>query len=242
MPRRTRYALGAPCWADCITPDLSGSRDFYSALFGWEFVTESPDYQLAVLGGEIIGGFGAAPAGMPPGAVWNTYLATKDADDSCTQVGRHGGRVVMPPVPVGANGRLFLAVDPSGVAIGFWEGHRAEGVVLADEPGAICGHELRVPLAATAEAFYGALFGYRLTGDGEFELDGVGQARVVESDQGRPQWLPHLGAHDPADTVHRAVELGARLIRPGREEPPVLRDPWGAEFGVVAAPAGVGGA
>ncbi len=187
-----------------------------------------------MLGGDIVGGFGAAPAGMPPGAVWNTYLATKDADHCCEQVGRLGGRVVMPPVPVGENGRLFLSVDPSDATVGFWEGRRAEGVVLADEPGAISGHELRVPLAATAESFYGALFGYRLTAGGEFELDGVGQARVVESDQGRPQWLPHVGAVDPGETVRRAVARGARLVRPGREEPPVLRDPWGAEFGVVA--------
>ncbi|MFH8385403.1 VOC family protein [Kitasatospora sp. NPDC018058] len=237
MPRRTRYAIGAPCWADCITPDLSGSREFYSALLGWEFVTESPDYQLAVLSGEIIGGFGAAPAGLPPQASWNVYLATKDADHSCAQVGELCGRVVMPPVPAGDNGRLLLAVDPSGVTVGFWEGSRAEGVVLADEPGAICGHELRVPDASRAESFYGALFGYRLAPGGDFELDGVAHARVVVSDQGRPLWLPHFGAADPVDTVRRAVDLGARLVRPGREEAPVLRDPWGAEFGVLPVPA-----
>ncbi|MFF9645204.1 VOC family protein [Kitasatospora aureofaciens] len=235
MPRRTGYAIGAPCWADCITPDLNGSREFYSALLGWEFVTESPGYQLAVLGGEVIGGFGAAPVGLPPLATWNVYLATKDAEHSCAQVGRLGGRVVMPPVPAGENGRLLLAVDPSGVTVGFWEGARAEGVVLADEPGAICGHELRVPSATRAEAFYGPMFGYRIGADGEFALDGVAHARVVESDQGRPCWLPLFGTADPADGVRRAVERGARLVRPGREEPPVLRDPWGAEFGLVTA-------
>lgn len=188
-----------------------------------------------MLDGEVIGGFGAAPAGLPPLAAWNVYLATEDADHCCTRVGLLGGRVVMPPVPAGENGRLLLAVDPSGVTVGFWEGARAEGVVLADEPGAICGHELRVPSATRAEDFYGSLFGYRLGPEGEFTLDGVPHARVVESDQGRPCWLPHFGAADPAETVRQAVGLGARLVRPGREQPPVLRDPWGAEFGVVAA-------
>ncbi|MFF3916644.1 VOC family protein [Streptomyces sp. NPDC001852] len=237
MPLRTRYAVGTPCWVDCITPDLTGSQAFYTALLGWEFTAESSGYQLATLGGRIVAGFGGSPAGLPPSASWNVYLATKDADHTCVEVGRLGGRVVMSPVPAGDDGRLFLAVDPSGVVVGFWEGHRDEGVVLADEPGAVSGHELRVPDAVRAAGFYGELFGYRLaTRDEhlELELDGSGQARVVESDQGRPLWLPYFGATDPADAVRRALTHGATVLRSGPGEPTVLRDPWGAEFGLTA--------
>ncbi|WP_031075994.1 VOC family protein, partial [Streptomyces sp. NRRL WC-3742] len=158
MPRRTRSPHGTPCWVDCITPDLSGSRAFYSALLDWEFVTESPGYHLAVLRGRAVCGFGAAPAGLPPRAAWNVYLATDDADLTCERVWHQGGRVVMPPVPAGA-GRLLLAVDALGATVGFWEGERAVGGVLVDEPGALCGHELRVQAAGCAEAFYGELFG-----------------------------------------------------------------------------------
>ncbi|ANP48403.1 hypothetical protein AVL59_01405 [Streptomyces griseochromogenes] len=165
------------------------------------------------------------------------YLATKDADHTCVEVRRLGGRVVMNPVPAGDDGRLFLAVDPSGVVVGFWEGHRDEGVVLADEPGAVSGHELRVPDAVRAAGFYGELFGYRLAPRDErleLELNGSGLARVVESDQGRPMWLPYFGAADPADAVRRALAHGATVVRSGPGEPTVLRDPWGAEFGLTA--------
>ncbi|MFI6446415.1 VOC family protein [Kitasatospora sp. NPDC050543] len=235
MPLRTRYSAGAPCWVDCISPDLTGSQAFYGSLLGWEFTVESPGYQLATLEGRIIGGFGAAPPGVPPRASWSVYLATKDVDHTCALVRQLGGRVVMSPVPAGDDGRLFLAVDPSDVTVGFWEGNRAEGVVLADEPGAVSGHELRVPDARRAARFYGDLFDYRLSPGGEeLELDGAGLARVVESDQGRPLWLPYFGAVDPADAVRRAVELGAEVVRSGRGEPTVLRDPWGAEFGLTA--------
>ncbi|MGF1431191.1 VOC family protein [Kitasatospora sp. LaBMicrA B282] len=234
MPRRLHYGPGTPCWVDCITPDLTGSRAFYRAVMGWEFVTESPDYQLAELAGEIIGGFGAAPANLPPRAAWNVYLATKDAEHTCALVRGLGGQVVMSPVPASGNGRLFLAVDPSGVAVGFWEGHQAEGVVLVDEAGAVCGHELRVPDARRAAAFYGDLFGYRLTADGEWlDLEGAVRTRVVESDQGRSLWLPYFGASDVRRTVESALVHGAQLVRSGRGEPTVLRDPWGAEFGLV---------
>ncbi|MEV7180405.1 VOC family protein [Kitasatospora sp. NPDC093679] len=239
MPRRTRYSPGTPCWADCITPDLTGSQSFYAELFGWEYVPETPGYQLAVLRGEIVGGFGAAPTGTPPRAAWNVYLATKDAEHTCALVGLAGGRVVMPPVPAGDNGRLFLAVDPAGAAVGFWEGHRAEGVVVADEPGAVSGHELRVPDATRAAAFYGDLFGHRTApGEEELHLDGAPVARLTEGDAGRPLWLPHFGTADPADTARLAVELGAEPVRPadGRPGlPALLRDPWGAEFGLVQA-------
>uniref|UniRef100_UPI002D2199B1 VOC family protein n=1 Tax=Streptomyces sp. NRRL WC-3742 TaxID=1463934 RepID=UPI002D2199B1 len=66
---------------------------------------------------------------------------------------------------------------------------------------------------------------------------GWGGVRVVESDQGRPQWLPRFGATDPEAVARRAVALGARVLRAAREEPAVLRDPWGAEFGITAVPA-----
>ncbi|MGW2701596.1 VOC family protein [Streptomyces sp. NPDC001340] len=237
MPLRTRYAAGTPCWVDCITPDLSASQAFYAALLGWEFTSERAGYHLATLGGRIVAGFGASPAGLPPNATWNVYLATKDADHTCGQVGALGGRVVMDPVPAGDDGRLFLAVDPSGVVVGFWEGHHDEGVVLADEPGAVSGHELRVPDAVRAARFYGELFGYRLVSQDErleLDLNGSAEARVLESDQGRPLWLPYFGAADPADGVRRALALGATVVRSGPGEPTVLRDPWGAEFGLTA--------
>jgi predicted enzyme related to lactoylglutathione lyase len=239
MPRRTGYRPGSPCWVDCITPDLSGTRAFYAALFGWEFTEEGVGYQLVRLGGEIIGGLGAAPPGLPPAAMWTVYLATKDADATCAQVRELGGRTVMGPVAAGADGRLSLAVDPSGAPVGFWEGHHDVGVVLADEPGTVCGFELRTPWRERAETFYGGLFGCTVTGEApslSLELAGSPVARLTRIESGeQPYWLPHFGVLDVADAVARACARGALLSHAGPGEPSLLRDPWGARFALVPA-------
>ncbi|MGW6840554.1 VOC family protein [Streptomyces sp. NPDC054958] len=246
MPRRTSYRPGVPCWVDCITPDLTGAQRFYGDLFGWEFADEGGNYRLAVLDGELIGGLGTAPPGRWSGAAWNVYLATKDADRTRADVEDLGGTVVMGPVPAGEDGRLFLAVDPQGAPVGFWEGHHAQGVVLADEAGAVCGHDLVVPGADAAERFYGGLFGFRTgrhraeeagaAGDeGRLTLDlhGTAWAGLVEDPAAQPGWIPYIGVHDLVAAEADALAAGARLVRRPTGTRTVLRDPWGAVFGMT---------
>ncbi|MCX5177907.1 VOC family protein [Streptomyces virginiae] len=255
MPRRTSYRPGVPCWVDCITPDLTGAQRFYGDLFGWEFADEGGSYRLAVLDGELIGGLGTAPPGRWSGAAWNVYLATKDADRTRADVEDLGGSVVMGPVPAGEDGRLFLAVDPQGAPVGFWEGHHAQGVVLADEAGAVCGHDLVVPRADAAERFYGGLFGFR-TGrhqadaadatdtsdaadgaddEGRLTLDlhGTAWAGLVEDPAAQPGWIPYIGVQDLAASQAAALAAGAQLVGRPTGTRTVLRDPWGAVFGMT---------
>ncbi|MEV7561523.1 VOC family protein [Streptomyces sp. NPDC089795] len=243
MPRRTSYQPGVPCWVDCITPDLTGAQRFYGDLFGWEFVDEGGDYRLVTLDGELIGGLGTAPTGRWGGAAWNVYLATKDADRTRADVEDGGGTVVMGPVPAGEDGRLFLAVDPQGAPVGFWEGHHAQGVVLADEVGAVCGHDLVVPRADAAERFYGGLFGFRTgrhpagaaDGGGPVTLDlhGTARAGLVEDPAARPGWIPYIGVDDLVTAEADALAAGARPMGRPTESRTVLRDPWGAVFGMT---------
>ncbi|MEV4530852.1 VOC family protein [Streptosporangium sp. NPDC049304] len=185
MPRRTAYGPGTPCWVDHITVDLTGAKQFYGGLFGWEFTRENDrGYHLITLRGEIIGGLGPSPMGMAPGSSWNVYLASKDLDHTRTEVGRLGGRVVMGPVPAGEDGRLCLAVDPSGAAVGFWEGGRDEGVVLVDEPGALCACELHTARPDSAEEFYRGLYG---------------DVPAVIRSSSRTGWVPFFGIQKARD-------------------------------------------
>ncbi|MEV4377834.1 VOC family protein [Streptosporangium sp. NPDC049644] len=226
MPRRTAYGPGTPCWVDHITVDLTGAKQFYGDLFGWEFTREnSRGYHLITLRGEIIGGLGPSPMGPAFGSSWNVYLAAKDLGHTRTEVGRLGGRIVMGPVPAGENGRLCLAVDPSGAAVGFWEGGRDEGVVLVDEPGALCACELHTSGRETATEFYRGLYG---------------DAPLVIRPSARTGWVPFFGAGagagdgdgdgdgDAAGAVAAALAAGARPL-----EGALLADPLGAVFGLT---------
>lgn len=211
------YAAGAPCWIDRITADLTAAQLWYTALFGWQY-TEEGGNVTARLGGEIVAGFGVAPT---PLEAWMVYLATKDLGATMAAAEHMGGRVTMAPVAVGDVGRLALAVDPAGAAVGFWEGHRIEGVVLADEPASACRYELRVGDEAVAGQFYGTLFG--------------SDARrfVVKDGSARPTWVIYFGTADLAGTVLRALSAGARITGQNADGSVVLRDSRGAVFGLT---------
>ena len=234
MPRRTSYGPGTPCWVDHVTVDLTGAKQFYGGLFGWEFTRENDrGYHLITLRGEIIGGLGPSPTGMAPGSSWNVYLASKDLDHTRKEVGGLGGRVVMGPVPAGEDGRLCLAVDPSGAAVGFWEGGRDEGVVLVDEPGALCACELHTARPDAAEGFYRGLYG---------------DVSLVIRPSSRTGWVPFFGSPGVPGTVAAqaagntggagstedaggtaaALAAGARSLGPG-----LFADPLGAVFGLT---------
>lgn len=233
MPVRSSYPVGMPCWIDCITCDLAATKDFYYALFGWTFDDEGGGYHIVRHRGEIVGGLGAAPPGREHTSFWTTYLATKDLDLTVAAVRENGGQVVMPPVAAGANGRLCLGLDPSGAAVGFWQGSRTEGVVLTDEDGAMVWHELCTPSAAIL-AFYRRLFDLEAVPDDAavlVRLDGTPAFSIRETADAAPRWIPYFGASSVPEVSSRAADLGAELVPgAGGDGSALVRDPSGATF------------
>lgn len=216
MPRRTTYGAGSPCWIDCVTPDLTAASACYANLLRWTFEPQRLGYSLITRDGEVVGGFGASPAGHPVGQ-WQVYLATKDASTSADRVKELGGSIVAGPFPTGNTGRIVLAMDPLGASFGLWEGHRGEGVVLIDEPGVSCWHELRTPDLRAAGAFYGGLF------PGRFDASALTPAVGPRAYTG---WVPYFGTLDAPRLYDRAMSAGCAV------QGALVTDPWGATFGV----------
>lgn len=52
MGIRERYEHGVFCWVDLMTTDPEAAKQFYTALFGWDFVDvpmeNSPPYSMAL--------------------------------------------------------------------------------------------------------------------------------------------------------------------------------------------------
>jgi predicted enzyme related to lactoylglutathione lyase len=223
MPVRTNYSDGHPCWVDYAASDPARSRDFYRDLFNWSFdePESSAGYRMARLGGEIVAGFGRAPAGR---AMWTTYLASGDVGATAALLTARGGTVLLGPVAAGDDGRLLLAADPLGVVVGFWEGHAAQRVLLVDEPGATCRHDLWAPtgLHDRLRAWY----------------DGLSRvAPVIPPAGAAPQWVPCFQVGDCMAATLAAVQAGARVagppLRSDGEERILLRDPWQEWFAIV---------
>lgn len=252
MPvRDTPWPPGTPCWIDLMTTDQPAGRDFYQNLFGWQMQVGGPEvgeYGLASLGGRQVAGIGGM-MGMDRPPVWNTYLATADAEATSKAVEAAGGTVVAPVTDVMEFGRMAFAQLPSGGVFGYWQAGTHIGTELVNEPGALTWNEFLTRDYAGAKDFYAAVFGYTYTeiGDETFrystiELDGrtvggIGELPADVPQEVPPHWAVYFAVDDCDAAVGKAVELGATVTRPAADMPygrhAGLADPQGARFSVI---------
>ena len=131
MAEQDRYIPGVPCWVDTTQPDPEAAATFYGALFGWETEDVMPPeapvrYYMARLRGGDVAAVGSQAETAPGPAVWNTYVAVQDAEETAGRVRDAGGTVLMEPGDVGDFGRMAVFADPAGAAFRVWqpEAHR----------------------------------------------------------------------------------------------------------------------
>ena len=139
MSERNGYPQGTPCWADLSTSDVEGAREFYGALFGWEWEIAGPEYgnySTGSLRGKKVAAVASRMDDSQP-VVWTTYLAVDDADKWAAAVPEAGGTVAVPPMEIPGQGRMAIGVDPTGAAFGIWEAAAHRGSELVNEPGTV---------------------------------------------------------------------------------------------------------
>src|SRR4051812_7249723 len=121
--RTTPWEPGTPCWADLGTSDVPAAQVFYAAVFGWQasdLGEEFGHYAICTRDGQATPGLGPLMSDDQPVA-WTTSLATDDLDKTLESVTRAGGRVVSPPMDIPGQGRMAVAVDPTGASFGLWQ-------------------------------------------------------------------------------------------------------------------------
>ena len=100
MSTREDYPAGVPCWVDTNQPDPADAARFYSGLFGWQTEDAMPPdagthYYMARIDGRDVAAISSQAPGVPPQAMWNTYVRVESADDAAangreaTQDARH---------------------------------------------------------------------------------------------------------------------------------------------------------
>jgi hypothetical protein len=234
-----------------MATDPAAARDFYAALFGWDYQVGGEDtgfYAMASASGHEVAGIGAIQMPGHP-SVWTTYLAAADCDAACDSVARAGGTIVAPPMDVMEFGRMAIAQDPTRGTFGIWQAGTHIGSTLVNEASAPVWNELMTRDYAGSKDFYAAVFGYTYTelGDGGFqystiEVDGrtVGGLGVIPAELPQevpPHWLTYFAVDDVDAVVTRATELGGSVQRPAMDMPygrhAGLADPNGAGFAVI---------
>ena len=232
MTTMTSYPDGVPSWVDLATPDPAASKEFYAALFGWEYddqPTDQPgsDYVMARRDGHAAAGMmqlsdQMAASGMPP--VWTTYVSVSDIDATVAAVGPAGGTVLQPPMDVMDAGRMAVLSDPTGAVIALWQAEDHIGAEVVNEHGALSWNELITPDPAAAATFYGSVLGWRSetapmpTGEYTvFFVDGGNESGIAGAMAPPMPAMPaHWGVYFQVDdvraTIETAEDLGAQVL------------------------------
>ncbi|MFH8346041.1 VOC family protein [Streptomyces sp. NPDC018045] len=239
---------GTPTWVELAVPDLDRAMDFYGALFGWTYETETMKggrYAVGLVAGQRAAGLVERPDAA--GGGWAVYLAAADCDGTAQRIADAGGRVLSGPVEVRDLGRAALAEDSVGARFGLWQGRARVGCEVVNEPDSLVRNDLVAPDAAPARAFYAAVFGFTLDGnprlpdldftflrrpDGH-EIGGI----VGDPSAGTAAWRTLFEVADTDAAVARAVAAGGTASEP--EDTVYVRqarvtDPFGTEFVIGA--------
>ena len=117
-------AHGTFGWRELMTNDVAKAKAFYQATLGWTFsdmtMQSGAVYTLAHSGSAIVAGMmdmkGVTPPGVPPH--WFNYIEVDDVDHRVGLFAEHGGQVLRSPFNVPNVGRIAIALDATGAAIG----------------------------------------------------------------------------------------------------------------------------
>jgi predicted enzyme related to lactoylglutathione lyase len=239
--------VGRFVWHDLVTRDAAACQKFYGALLGWEFEATTSNgrpYVLARSGGEFAGGIVQREEMKTEPAAWLSYLSVPDLDGALGRVTSAGGKVLFPPTPIGAYGRVVVVLDPQGAPLG-----------LASVTGTLPAEPAQPPLrqffwmeylakdGPAALAFYEGLAGYESTVTAsEHGLDyhvlkrQRSRAGLLQIPSGfenvAPNWLPYIRVEDPAALARKALSLGGQVVLEPRA------DVRGGTLAIVTDPTG----
>ncbi|MEV7416100.1 VOC family protein [Streptomyces sp. NPDC089919] len=252
-----RRTPGTPCWVSLMVHGLAATKEFYTALFGWEYAPgpgELGPYVRARLDGREVAGIGQLPPDRHLATAWTTYLATDDADTTAELIRSCGGTVAVGPLDAEDAGRIALCADPAGAVFGIWQAAAHLGTRLTGPPGTPVWNELVTRETSAVAKFYQVVFGHRpeqgpaedfdyLTlhlADGPVcALHGVG--RALPPDRGA-HWMTSFRAADTDAAAALVTELGGRVLSAPHDGPrgrsAVVADPEGAVFTLVGPAAG----
>ena len=251
MTEFSGYDEGVPCWIDLMTPDIARAAEFYTALFGWEYIDtgeQGGHYHLATLRGKQVAGIGPMMAGPDVPPVWTTYMWANDTDAVLGRVTAADGKVLAGPMDVMDQGRMAVAADSTGAAFGIWEPRQHRGAQLANEPGTFTWNEYLGDDPDTARAFYEKVFGYTYEALPEwqhyamFKINGETRGGIGPKPEGVPEGVPnfwnvYFAVADADACVATARSSGGTVmmepIDTSAGRMAALADPAGASFSVI---------
>ena len=232
-PASAEHHVGKVIWADLVTPDLAGAKQFYSGLFGWTYRDihgGDRDYAVALLDGRPVAGL--LQRVIAPGEhrqpAWLTFIAVPDVDAARQTALEHGGKVVFEPKTFPQRGRQAVFKDPEGAVFAVLASTSGDPPDYLAAPGEWIWSSLLARDPDTDAAFYQALFGYdvfELSSDDGLEhavlsTDGYARASVntlpTDKSPRHPHWLNFVRVLDAAEMIVEREKAMAEVLHQGK--------------------------
>ena len=226
---------GLPCWYELATSDLAGSQPFYTSVLGWTWTDAGMPgmtYMLASADKTMVAGSMQTAPGQPP--AWAIYFAVDSCDATVAAATALGAKVVAPPADIPNTGRFAVLIDPQGAAFAILQplpladGSTGGGAFDQKKIGHGNWHELITPDPAAALAFYGALFGWKVSQSMPmgpdmtyhiFARDGLDIGGSFAMPGSKPFWKPYFGIASAKTALTTVPAAGGKVLR-GPDEVP----------------------
>jgi predicted enzyme related to lactoylglutathione lyase len=227
------FAPSTPCWVELTTTNPERAAAFYADVFGW-----TVDGERFQLNGSAVAGLTASRSDRPDG--WLTYLATPDAPATAARIQSAGGRILT-RLRERSGAYTVIVADVTGAVFGLWQTAGFPGAQLRGEPGAMAWSDLLSDDVAAATAFYGSVFGWKLShafGNGEWLTESHDSVAGLITGRPEPRWQPSFQVADFAAALNECTLTGARVtggpVDLGLGSYVELVDPFGAAFALTA--------
>lgn len=243
--RNTPWPVGAPAWVDISVTDLERSKQFYTAVLGWDYTGGDAafgGYVNATVHGRAVAGMAPPMQGVEETPhVWTTYLAVDDSVATQAAIEAAGGRTAMAPMEVGPFGTMGIFADPTGAVFGTWQAGSHTGFELYGVTGAVGWCEAMVADFEKGKEFYTEVFGWGYTDLSSEQMqyatfgpaeDESNMSGGIGTEPGRsPYWAVTFGVDGTDEAVERVKEAGGG----------VLVEPFDFEYGRLAVATGPDG-
>ena len=167
MQETPEYKPGTFCWVELGTSDSEAAKNFYTELFGWDFV-DNPMGQTWCLHNaqarrqrrrralQLMPDMTAQ--GIPPH--WLSYVAVTNADETAEKAKAAGATMMKEPFDVLTVGRMAVIQDPTGAVFALWQAKDHKGAGIYNVPNSFCWNELGTTDTQKAGDFYSNVFGW----------------------------------------------------------------------------------
>ncbi len=209
-------------------------------------------YAMFMLDGQAVAGMvplmpEAAGAGLPP--VWSSYVTVDDIDATAAKARELRAAWLMESIQTPGAGSMFVAVDPVGAAISFWQADQHVGAGVFNIPVAMSRNELACRDVDAAKAFSTELpgggvdvqhyrdFTYTVVKVGDRVNGGIYDMVGRLSDVVPAHWFVWFSLDGTDAAVERVHALGGSVQRESWDSSSgrmaVATDPQGPALGVI---------